>query len=167
MLLLCIFYVDYPILFTEFAGLKVTNLLYRTAKYAISSLAASWNVLRRMSEKMGNCQQILWCAVRGTVRGCGTSCPGIYEKTISVRDTFVQKHLKENFYHGLLLGILSFKGGWMVRSNRESGNGFSDIMIQIDDSDTGIIIEVKYSETNDLEAECRKALRQINDTGYT
>lgn len=131
------------------------------------SLAASWNVLRRMSEKMGNCQQILWCAVRGTVRGCGTSFPGIYEKNISVRDTFVQKHLKENFYHGLLLGILSFKGGWMVRSNRESGNGFSDIMIQIDDSDTGIIIEVKYSETNDLEAECRKALRQINDTGYT
>ena len=55
----------------------------------------------------------------------------------------------------------------MVRSNRESGNGFSDIMIQIDDSDTGIIIEVKYSETNDLEAERRKALRQINDTGYT
>lgn len=55
----------------------------------------------------------------------------------------------------------------MVRSNRESGNGFSDIMIRIDDSDTGIIIEVKYSETNDLEAECQKALRQIEDTGYT
>ena len=88
-------------------------------------------------------------------------------RTISVRDTFVKKPLKENFYHGILLGILSFKGGWMVRSNRESGNGFSDIMIRIDDSDTGIIIEVKYSETNDLEAECQKALRQIEDTGYT
>lgn len=88
-------------------------------------------------------------------------------RTISVRDTFVKKPLKENFYHGILLGILSFKGGWMVRSNRESGNGFSDIMIRIDDSDTGIIIEVKYSETNDLETECQKALRQIEDTGYT
>ena len=88
-------------------------------------------------------------------------------RTISVRDTFVKKPLKENFYHGILLGILSFKGGWMVRSNRESGNGFSDIMIRIDDSDTGIIIEVKYSESNDLEAECQKALRQIEDTGYT
>ena len=89
------------------------------------------------------------------------------KKIISVRDTFVQKPLKENFYHGILLGILSFKDGWMVRSNRESGNGFSDIMIRIDDSDTGIIIEVKYSESNDLEAECQKALRQIEDTGYT
>ncbi|MCI7322003.1 MAG: ATP-binding protein [Lachnospiraceae bacterium] len=89
------------------------------------------------------------------------------KKTISVRDTFVQKSLKENFYHGILLGILSFKDGWMVRSNRESGNGFSDIMIRIDDSDTGIIIEVKYDEKADLETECKEALRQIDDTGYT
>ena len=89
------------------------------------------------------------------------------KKTISVRDTFVQKSLKENFYHGILLGILSFKEGWMVRSNRESGNGFSDIMIRIDDSYTGIIIEVKYDEKGDPEAECQKALRQIDDTGYT
>lgn len=88
-------------------------------------------------------------------------------RTISVRDTFVQKTYKENFYHGLLLGILSFKGGWMVHSNRESGNGFSDIMIRIDDSDTGIIIEVKYDEKGDLETECKKALQQIDATGYT
>ena len=51
--------------------------------------------------------------------------------------------------------------------NRESGNGFSDIMIKIDDSDTGIIIEVKYSETNDLEMDCKKALRQVDETGYS
>ena len=55
----------------------------------------------------------------------------------------------------------------MVHSNRESGNGFSDIMIRVDDSDTGIIIEVKYDEKGDLEAECKKALRQIDATGYT
>ena len=60
-----------------------------------------------------------------------------------------------------------FKDGWLVRSNRESGNGFSDIMIKIDDSDTGIIIEVKYSETNDLEMDCKKALRQVDETGYS
>ena len=64
------------------------------------------------------------------------------KKTISVRDTFVRKSTKENFYHGILLGILSFKGGWMVKSNKEAGNGFSDIMIWMDDSDTGIVIEV-------------------------
>ena len=79
----------------------------------------------------------------------------------------MEKPLKENFYHGILLGILSFKDGWLVRSNRESGNGFSDIMIKIDDSDTGIIIEVKYSETNDLEMDCKKALRQVDETGYS
>ena len=67
-------------------------------------------------------------------------------KTISVRDTFVRKPVKENFYHGILLGILSYKGGWYVTSNRENGDGFSDIMVRIDDEDVGIIIEVKYAE---------------------
>ena len=87
------------------------------------------------------------------------------EKTISVRDTFVKKPTKENFYHGMLLGILSFKGDWTVKSNKESGNGFSDIMIRMDDSDIGIIIEVKYAENNE-EAECQKALRQIDEKRY-
>ena len=56
------------------------------------------------------------------------------QKTISVRDTFVQKPTKENFYHGILLGILGFKENWLVTSNRESGDGFSDIMIQVGDT---------------------------------
>ena len=80
------------------------------------------------------------------------------KKTISVRDTFVRKPAKENFYHGILLGILSFKGGWSVRSNQESGDGFSDISIRIDDADLGIVIEVKYAEPGREEQECQKAL---------
>lgn len=88
------------------------------------------------------------------------------KKTISVRDTFVRKSTKENFYHGILLGILSFKGGWMVKSNKEAGNGFSDIMIWMDDSDTGIVIEVKYAEAADMETECKKALEQIAKNQY-
>ena len=79
-------------------------------------------------------------------------------KTISVRDTFVRKPVKENFYHGILLGILSYKGGWYVTSNRESGDGFSDIMVRIDDEDVGIIIEVKYAENGKEEEMSRKAL---------
>ena len=75
------------------------------------------------------------------------------KKTISVRDTFVRKNIKENFYHGILLGILGFKGGWTVKSNKEAGNGFSDIMIRIDDSDVGIILEVKYAEEGQMERE--------------
>lgn len=88
------------------------------------------------------------------------------KKTISVRDTFARKPTKENFYHGILLGILGFKGGWMVSSNRESGDGFSDIMIGIDDSYIGIIIEIKYAEKGDLEAECQRALKQIRVKWY-
>ena len=89
------------------------------------------------------------------------------KKTISVRDTFARKELKENFYHGLLLGILVFKAGWSVMSNRESGNGFSDIMIMIDDAEIGIVIEVKYAESHDLEAVCKDALKQMIDKRYT
>lgn len=88
------------------------------------------------------------------------------KKTISVRDTFARKELKENFYHGLLLGILGFKAGWSVMSNRESGNGFSDIMIMIDDAEIGIVIEVKYAESHDLEAVCKDALKQMIDKRY-
>ena len=88
------------------------------------------------------------------------------KKTISVRDTFVRKPTKENFYHGILLGILSFKGGWMVQSNKEAGNGFSDIMVWIDDSDVGIVIEVKYAESDRMEEECQKALKQIEMNKY-
>ena len=88
------------------------------------------------------------------------------KKTISVRDTFARTELKENFYHGLLLGILGFKAGWSVMSNRESGNGFSDIMIMIDDAEIGIVIEVKYAESHDLEAVCKDALKQMIDKRY-
>lgn len=88
------------------------------------------------------------------------------KKTISVRDTFVRRPTKENFYHGILLGILSFKDGWMVTSNKEAGDGFSDIMIMIEDSNIGIVIEVKYAEDGNLEAECRKALEQMQKKRY-
>ena len=90
---------------------------------------------------------------------------GYLEKTVSIRDTFVKKPTKENFYHGLLLGILGYKEGWTVTSNREAGDGFSDIMIRMDEGNTGIIIEVKYAGENP-EAACRRALEQIREKGY-
>ena len=68
------------------------------------------------------------------------------QKTVSVRDTFVRKSLKENFYHGILLGILSYKNDWRASSNRESGEGFSDIVIEMGNAETGIVIEVKYTD---------------------
>lgn len=88
------------------------------------------------------------------------------KKTISIRDTFVQKPTKENFYHGILLGILGFKEGWYVRSNKESGDGYSDILIEVEDEDIGIIIEVKYAEGEAFDKACEEALRQIEEEGY-
>ena len=88
------------------------------------------------------------------------------KRTISIRDTFVRKPTKENFYHGIMLGILGFKTDWYVKSNRESGNGFGDIIIKIEDKGIGMIIELKYAEDAKLSAECESAMKQIENTGY-
>lgn len=85
-------------------------------------------------------------------------------KTISIRDTFVRR--KENFYHGILLGLLAYKENWSVSSNNESGDGYSDILIEIDDDETGIIIEVKYSDSDNMLKCCEAALEQIDRMNY-
>ncbi|MCD7867564.1 MAG: ATP-binding protein [Clostridiales bacterium] len=91
----------------------------------------------------------------------------LMKNTVSVRDTAVRKEFKESFYHGLLLGVLGFKEGWSVDSNRESGDGYYDIAIEIEDEEIGIIIEVKYAENAQFEKECKEALCQITDRDYT
>lgn len=88
------------------------------------------------------------------------------KKTISIRDTSVRKEKKENFYHGVLLGLLSHREEWDIRSNAESGDGFSDILIEIEEAETGIIIEVKYPDNSSLESGCAKALKQIEEKDY-
>ena len=92
---------------------------------------------------------------------------GYLMKNISIRDTSVRKAQKENFYHGFLLGLLCTAPDWAVSSNAESGEGYSDILAEIEESGIGIVIEVKYSETDRLEDECLKALQQIEDKKYT
>ncbi len=87
-------------------------------------------------------------------------------KTISIRDTGARKGRKENFYHGILLGLLSHREDWGVESNAESGEGFSDILVEDYEEGIGIVIEVKYPDGGDLEAGCREALMQIDRMGY-
>ena len=91
---------------------------------------------------------------------------GYLKKTISIRGTFVEKSLKENFYHGILLGILGVKEDWGVFSNRETGDRYSDIMIETEDSEMGIIIEIKYAGDGNLLNACEKALKQVEETKY-
>ena len=91
----------------------------------------------------------------------------ILGKMISILDTKAKDEQKENFYHGLLLGLLRSEPNWLILSNAESGDGFSDILIEPEDPDTGIVIEVKYSPTlAGMERTCEAALDQIRSKRY-
>lgn len=90
------------------------------------------------------------------------------EKTISIRDNFARS-LHENFYHGLMIGILGYRRDWEILSNRESGDGFSDILIETTEpeNEIGVVIELKYSsDEKNLDTDCRGALQQIEDKNY-
>ena len=86
-------------------------------------------------------------------------------ESISVMDTAVRKNMKENFYHGMLLGLLQSQDRWLVKSNAETGEGYNDISIQTPER-VGMIIEVKYADDGNLETACAEALKQIEDKKY-
>ena len=86
-------------------------------------------------------------------------------ESISVRDTAVRRNMKENFYHGMLLGLLQSQDNWLVKSNAETGEGYSDISIRMPNR-TGIVIELKYADDGNLEAACSEALKQIEEKKY-
>ena len=85
--------------------------------------------------------------------------------SISVRDTAVRRNQKENFYHGMLLGLLQSQGNWLIQSNAELGEGYSDISICTSNR-TGIVIELKYVDDGNLEKGCKEALKQIEERKY-
>lgn len=86
-------------------------------------------------------------------------------ETISIHDTAVRKDMKENFYHGLLLGLLQYENSWFIKSNAESGEGFSDLLIETPNR-IGIVIEIKYAQNGKLEQQCKAALEQIERNDY-
>ena len=91
----------------------------------------------------------------------------ILGKMISIMDTKARDDQKENFYHGILLGLLRSEEEWSILSNAESGDGFSDVLVEPEDPDAGIVIELKYSATfTGMESMCEKALSQIKDRHY-
>ena len=85
---------------------------------------------------------------------------------ISIRDTYARKEMKENFYHGMLLGILQCEGSWSVKSNQESGTGYGDIVLASPKDKIGCIIEMKYAENGAFEKYCKMAMRQIECQNY-
>ena len=85
--------------------------------------------------------------------------------SISVRDTAVRTNMKENFFHGMVLGLLRSQGTWLVKSNAETGEGYSDISVCTPER-IGIVIELKYANDGNLDAACEEALKQIESKQY-
>ena len=105
--------------------------------------------------------------LKGDAEGVAAGLTAIMGKMISVLDTKARDAQKENFYHGLLLGLLRSEPTWLILSNAESGEGFSDILIEPEDPDAGIVVEVKYAPTfQGLGEACMRALEQIKARGY-
>ena len=102
----------------------------------------------------------------GDAKGVEENFGAFLSRTISIRDSWAPKGRKENFYHGVLLGLLGHREDWAIFSNVESGDGFSDILIESGDGTLGIVIEVKYPDGGDLEKGCREALEQIERMRY-
>ena len=105
--------------------------------------------------------------LKGDAEGVAAGLTAIMGKMISVLDTKARDAQKENFYHGLLLGLLRSEPTWLILSNAESDEGFSDILIEPEDPDAGIVVEVKYAPTfQGLGEACAKAMEQIKARGY-
>ncbi|MCI8796062.1 MAG: AAA family ATPase [Dorea sp.] len=138
-------------------NLEIRNIFEtQIMEYFKESVAKDGDVLSRFCDALKNGEE--------------TKVEEIFErylkKTISIRDTFVRKAMKENFYHGILLGILGVKEEWYVSSNQEAGEGYSDILIETENSETVILIEVKYANDGNLDQTCERALQQIEEKKY-
>ena len=102
--------------------------------------------------------------------GCAKEIENLFNKfmedSISIRDTFTRKEMKENFFHGMLLGLLRAEGNWSVASNAESGTGYTDIRLEVPALKIGCIFEVKYAENGKYDQICYEAMKQIEANGY-
>ncbi len=109
-----------------------------------------------------------FCAAfpRGDAQAVERQFGAYLRRTISIRDTGGRRGQRENFYHGVLLGLLRHREDWLLYSNMESGEGYSDILVEDPEAGIGIVIELKYREDGKLEEGCREALEQIDTRRY-
>ena len=111
--------------------------------------------------------ELLYSFLSGDAEGVERRINIILNQSISILDTKAKDGEKENFYHGLLVGLLKSEENWLVLSNREFGDGYTDIIIEPDDLDKGMVIEVKYAQSfDDLDKRSEEALSQIKDKRY-
>ncbi len=87
--------------------------------------------------------------------------------SISVFDTRGDRRERENSYHTFLLGMLVGNAAWGVKSNRETGEGFADLLVETENPDAGIIIELKsVDRLSELDGACKQAIAQIHERRY-
>ena len=121
----------------------------------------------RMADDEKPMREFCRAFLKGEPEGIEKRLNIILNRMISVLDAKAPNDKKENFYHGLLLGLLRSEENWLILSNAKSGDGFSDILIEPEDPDAGIVIEVKYaSSVAGLEKACEEALKQIREKRY-
>ena len=102
----------------------------------------------------------------GDAAGIEATLNSIMPKCISIRDTYSRKDLKENFYHGLLIGLMSCNDEWVVKSEQESGEGYPDILIKAVEKGVGCVFEIKYAENGNFDNACSEAMQQIKQKKY-
>lgn len=113
----------------------------------------------------GKLERFCLAFLRGDAESVERELKGYLWNSISIRDVAVRNPLKENFYHGMLLGLLQYETEWEIQSNMESGEGYCDIVIETPEQ-TGMLIELKYVGDGDLEKGCADALAQIREKDY-
>ena len=122
---------------------------------------------KKVRSHTGEWEQFCDALISGDAKAMELRLNGFLSQSISIRDTFVKKEYKENFYHGMLLGLLKGDGRFSVQSNAESGSGYLDIEVLDYANKTGCAIEVKYAEGGAFDAACSEAMQQIEDNDYT
>ncbi len=111
-------------------------------------------------------EQLCSAVENGGAEGTEAALNSIMPKCISIRDTYSRKDMKENFYHGLLIGLMSCNDRWVVKSEQESGEGYPDILIKAVEKGTGCVCEIKYAENGRFDEACNNAIQQIKDKKY-
>lgn len=111
-------------------------------------------------------EQLCSAVENGDAEGTEKALNNIMPKCISIRDTYSRKDMKENFYHGLLIGLMSCNEEWVVKSEQESGEGYPDILVKAVEKRAGCVFEIKYAEDGRFDETCSKAMQQIKDKKY-
>ena len=139
----------------EIMSLKIPN---KEVKYIFKNKIIGWF---RDSVSKKDLTNLFSALITGNVELLEKEIRNILINTISFYDSY------ENFYHGFMAGILINMKDYIVKSNRESGDGRGDIFITNPEEDTAFILELKVADNvKNLDKKCNEALKQINDKKY-